>query len=133
MRSMLPVCALAAVLAACGGNPPGHTPPVVRGGARLINESEVQVSTAATAYDLIQQLRPRWLVVASGPTTLGREPEIMVYVNEMKMGGLQNLYDIDVNAIRRVAFMDANEATARFGINHSHGAIMVSLKVGAPR
>jgi hypothetical protein len=133
MRSILSLCALAAVLAACGANPPGNTTPASRGGARLINESEVEQSTAATAYDLIQQLRPRWLVVASGPTTLGREPEIMVYVNDMKVGGPQNLYDIDVNAIRRVSFMDANEATGRFGLNHSHGAIMVSLKVGAPR
>ena len=133
MRSSLVVPALAIALAACGANPPapGLAPPV-HGGARLIAEQEVANSTASSAFELIQQLRPRWLYVSSAPTTFGREPGIVVYVNEMRMGGLHRLREVDANAVRKVAFMDANEATGRFGLNHSHGAILVSLKVGAP-
>ncbi|HEX8394115.1 MAG TPA: hypothetical protein VF665_17360 [Longimicrobium sp.] len=133
MRSSLVVLAFGAALAACGGNPPSSGfAPAVHGGARLIAEQEVENSTASSAYELIQQLRPRWLYVSSGPTTFGREPGIVVYVNEMRLGGLQSLREVDANAIRKVAFMDPNEATGRFGLNHTHGAILVSLKVGAP-
>jgi len=93
---------------------------------------EVEASTAPSAYELIQQLRPRWLYITTGPTTFGVEPGIVVYVNDMRMGGLSNLRELDTNSIHHIAFMDPNEATGRFGLNHTHGAISVTLKVGAP-
>lgn len=132
MRSILAVLALGAALAACAGNPSSDSRPARHGGARLIAVEEVEASTASSAYDLIQQLRPRWLYVTTGPTTFGQEPGIVVYVNEMRMGGLANLRELDTNSIHHIAFMDANEATARFGLNHTHGAISVTLRVGAP-
>jgi hypothetical protein len=127
------------------GRPAAPPPP----GRTFISGSELRESTARHALELIQTARPEWLVVrgtqslretargsADGMTGqisyVPGDPTILVYLDGMRLGGVQTLADVPVSALREVAFLDAQGATLRFGGGHGHGAIVLSTRVEAP-
>lgn len=94
----------------------------------LISIEEIGASQTATAYDLIRQLRPHFLR-ASGPTSINLPsgPEtIVVYLDGTRMGGPEALQSIPTTDVKAVQFLNASQATTRFGTGHPHGAIVVT-------
>lgn len=116
-------------LAACSGGGESQAGRPSAWNPRLITEEEVAASTATDAFDLVQQLRPRWLVRNSA-LSIHADNDIMVYVNQQRLGGPQSLRQINPGLIREIRWLDANTATARFGLNHGHGAIQVITRAG---
>jgi len=115
--------ALALVLAGCAGGTPG-----AQGGPRfnpdLITRAEVDEAGPSSAYDLVQKLRPLWLR-KRGNTSFTQDTDVAVYLDGTKMGEREALRSVDTSVIERMEFLDARRATARFGIGHTAGAILV--------
>jgi hypothetical protein len=79
----------------------------------------------------VQSLRPRWLRISSPTTLTGRET-IKVYLDGSLLGGPEQLQQITTSSISSIRFLDANEATQRWGLDHGQGAIVVSTRRDRP-
>jgi hypothetical protein len=106
------------------------------GGRRsnVITAEEIASVTASNAYEVVQRLRSQWLVTRGVATT--RDPSvegtpsggIVVYLDGVRMGGVEALRDISVEQIRELRFIDAKDATTRYGTGHTSGVIEVYTK-----
>jgi hypothetical protein len=125
MRGLL-IVATSLVGAACGASrvDPGTGP---RGPSDLITFEEMrQRGQFSNLYDLVRELRPRWVRPQGPDTFMGAQGEVQVHMDGNHLGGvgvLRNLAAVGVTSIRWISPI---EAPARYGLNHSHGAIVVS-------
>lgn len=85
---------------------------------RLIGEDEVERASVATAYELVQGLRPQWLRSSD-------DARIMVYLDGRRLGPPETLQSIPRADVARVEYFDAVEAQQRWGTGHPEGAINV--------
>lgn len=93
----------------------------------MLNEAEITRAGARTAYEAIERLRPWYLSLTR---TRGASGERAVYVDGMRLGGLDALRGIPSASVREIRTLDSREATMRFGTGHSAGAIVVLTRVG---
>jgi hypothetical protein len=107
-----------------------------KGRANLITEEEIAFlgGTVPTAYGIVQRLRPGMLRVRSGNTSSSSDGnstmdaganEIMVYLDNQKLGGVRALEDITLSQIKEIKYLSASDATTLFGTGNSAGAIQV--------
>jgi hypothetical protein len=89
-----------------------------------IQRWELVESHATDAYDAIQRLRPAWLR-KRGQMSVTLASDIMVYMDNVQIGGTGALRSIPVTAVISMQFLDATSATQRWGTNHVHGAILI--------
>ena len=115
--------ALAAlVLAGCAAGSGGS------GGDRnIITEETLAAYSGQNAYEVIQRLRPAWLR-ARGMGMDSSTEGVMVYVDGAPLSGTDELRTWDVNQVQEIRYLDARDATTRFGTGHSNGAILVTTK-----
>lgn len=122
------VCSVAATVA-CGGATTSAARP---GGMRnddsaLLSEAEIARDGDRTVLETIQRLRPIYLSMARNRGSTG---ERVVYVDGVRVGTLEVLRGIRSSRVREVRWLDAREATIRFGTGHSAGAILIATKTG---
>ena len=99
----------------------------------LITTEEITQSSASNAYDLIQRLRPNYLrtrgAVHGAPSADGTNHleavDLVVYLNENRLGGTDELRHIVTSEIREIRYYSASDATTKWGTGHSAGAIQV--------
>ena len=92
--------------------------------ARLLGAEEIRTSSASNLYDVIRSQRPEWLI-KRGQTSINLEGDIVVYVDNVALGGPESLKSIDVQSVQSARFLNASEAQMRYGVGHMHGAIVV--------
>ena len=114
-----------ALLAGCTAT--GNRAP--RSSQDLLTRADLEASLQANAYEAIRQARPNWLRVR-GPNSIYANNPILVYVDGTRSGGVEALQSIPVMAIERMRYYDGTEAQARFGLNHTNGAIEVVTRRG---
>lgn len=124
--------------------PGGPVVPTAARGAHLGSE-EIRSSQARTAYELIYNLRMQWLVTRGANSvaesargeakgdfvikvTPGRE-KIIVYMDDVRLGGVNEMREIPADFLTWARFLNAQEATLRYGGGHAHGAIQLSTSV----
>jgi hypothetical protein len=116
-----------AIACATASNSPGQPGGRARGDSSVITEQEIVRGNARTAYQTIERLRPHFLSVSRAQGSTG---ERVVYVDGVRLGTVAVLHQIPSASIREVRYLDAREATIRFGTGHSAGAIVVATKTG---
>ena len=96
-----------------------------------ITFEELRTAPRTNAFDLVQTLRPRWLQVR-GPTSFeaSRESPVMIYVDGVRVGGPAQLRGIPVPGIEFLQYLNPTEASSRFGLDHTNGAILIVTRVG---
>jgi hypothetical protein len=92
--------------------------------ARVLTAEEIRASSASNMYDVIRSHRPEWLI-KRGQTSINMEGDIVVYVDNVALGGPESLRSIDVQSVQSARFLNASEAQMRYGVGHMHGAIVV--------
>ena len=92
--------------------------------ARLLGAEEIRTSSASNLYDVIRSFRPEWLI-KRGQTSINLEGDIVVYMDNVALGGPESLKSIDIHSVQSVRFLNASEAQMRYGNGHMHGAIVV--------
>jgi hypothetical protein len=100
-----------------------RTSPTTSIDKNVITAAEINDSYAATAYDAIDRLRPRFLLTNAD---LGPTAPRLVYLNGVVLtGGVNELRTIPANSVREIRFVRSiDAATAHLG-----GGIFVVSKV----
>ena len=102
---------------------------VKRGGSNLILESEIAASAAENALDIVQQLRPSMLRArAATGNPDGETGGVSVYVDNVRTGGTESLRNLTRFVIKEIRFLNAGDATQRFGTGNMSGAILVTTR-----
>jgi hypothetical protein len=115
------------VTAACASSPAQGPRTSGRRDARLLSAEEIRMSSGSNLYDVIRSYRPEWLV-KRGQTSINLEGDIVVYVDNVALGGPESLKSIDVQSVQSARFLTASEAQMRYGVGHMHGAIVVTTR-----
>lgn len=136
--------ALGGAILGRSGGAGGGTPRLVEnaGGSNVLTAEEIRQSPARNAYELIRNLRPRWLQTR-GTTSFGEagrgqsvgdqggvsvEPgqsSIKVYMNNTPMGDVNILRTLDVGSFTEIRYFDSAQATYKWGQGHFGGAIEI--------
>jgi len=118
------------LLAACGAasgsaRSPGEPAPARRSDVVTL-EDLAKTSASSSLSEALHALRPNWFL--KHPSTLrpDKEGDIVVYLDQSRLGGPESLRTIPVRGVTLVRHYSATEAEARFGLGHLHGAIPVS-------
>jgi hypothetical protein len=122
LRFVPALLALLVATGCSGGSQPGDTQPADR---ESLHPEEWSGRTFYSAADVVASLRPLWL------TKRGQDGEVQVYVDEVHLGGIEMLRSVRVASISLIRHLDGIQASARYGIGHSQGAILVSTRAAA--
>lgn len=92
----------------------------------VITAEEIREVDALTAFDAVERLRPAFLrrgrVNVDGDT----KSFPIVYLDDLKLGGIDELRRIRASQVARIEYLSAADATFRFGTGHSGGALLVT-------
>jgi len=100
---------------------------------RLIGRAEIEATPARNAEDLLRRVRPQLLLprpVRGRGLLVYATP--VVYVNDVRQGGLEILHHLPVHAILEINFLPAVDADRALIGLHPAGAIVVRTRP-APR
>ncbi len=82
-----------------------------------------------TAWDMIAHLRPEFLRTRGALSPRNPVPvRAEVYVDNMHFGNLESLKTLSAEQIVRVEYLNAGDATTRFGTGHMGGAILIQTR-----
>jgi hypothetical protein len=137
MRATHRLLSLALVLtaAACGGANSASTGTAAAGRAetqssRISFEEIQQRGQYSNLYDVVEHLRPRWLRSQGPDTFTGEQGQVQVHMNGNLLGSVDVLRRMSPVGVTSLEWVPPIQAAAQFGLNHSHGAIIVSTKPG---
>ncbi|AHG88090.1 hypothetical protein J421_0553 [Gemmatirosa kalamazoonensis] len=127
---------LAAVACASGGaKSPSSPAPQTEASSRsqrgartnTLTADEISNAHIPNVFDLVSSLRPRWLQTR-GVDSFQKPSEIQVYLGTTRMqGGVSALRELSSLGITKIEFVDGITASARWGLDHGAGAIVVSM------
>jgi hypothetical protein len=117
------------VTSACSHPASGRTG--ARGGD-VITAADIRKSAATNVYDLIAQLRYRWLQ-SRGPDSINMRPgDVMVRLDDNEIGTVQALRNLSPTGISSIQFVDGVSAAGRWGLGYAHGAVVISTRPPTP-
>jgi len=90
----------------------------------VLTQEDFGTASYRTAYAAVESLRPRWLR-SRGQGSFRGSSQVQVYVDDSRVGGVEQLRYIAISAVESMRYIDANAATARWGLDHEDGAIYV--------
>ncbi|MEO7367742.1 MAG: hypothetical protein ABIZ36_07280 [Gemmatimonadaceae bacterium] len=119
------------VMVGCGSAPmpvvvgaPGHRD--------TLFEAEIQTNRVPgmTVYDLVVHLRPEYLR-SRGSNSLRNTtpPTAVVYVDNVQFGSIETMRSMAADNIAQIHYMSASDATTRFGMDHTGGAILITSRI----
>ena len=97
----------------------------------IITAEEIAESSANTAYEVIQFLRPELLnrdvrrsitFETTGPV------EVWVYVNNARVGRKDSLAGISAANIAEIEYISGRDAGAKYGSDHAGGVFSITTK-----
>jgi hypothetical protein len=108
------------------------SPAAGAGGRAVITRAELLENSDRNAFEAVRRLRPSWLRYRGQSVLTGPEREgLRIYLNGAYYGDAQALSNLQVIDVEEMRFLDAREATLRYGTGHTVGAIVVSTRVRA--
>lgn len=95
----------------------------------LITQEEIAALDVNTAYEVIERLRPRWLRVRASRSH-NRPTEVVVLVDNLRLEGIQSLWDVDAPTIASIRWLDSAQAgqLPGLGSRHVEGAILIETR-----
>jgi hypothetical protein len=127
-----PVLVLLLALAPACSTPRSARSAAARGSADAITTSDIRATSATNVYDLIQQLRYRWLQRRGTDSINMRTGDVMVRMDDNELGTVQTLRNIPTIGISSIYFVDGVSAAGRWGLGYAHGAVVISTRPPAP-
>jgi hypothetical protein len=120
---LLCLTAILAAVTACASATSGNSG-ADRGDA--LSREQIGATRAPNAYDAVARLRPRWLMARSASTLQADGNPVLVYVDGHRMGQVQELRSLPIENISEIRYVDARDATTRYGTGHANGVIEVT-------
>jgi hypothetical protein len=131
MRLIL-MCAIMLAVTGCGGGGasgaglPDTAPRQIRGPADFISEAEINAGVYQNALEVVQNLRPN-MMRPRGSTSQGPVP-VVLFVDESRLGELSGMANIPASRVKEIRFINARDATTRWGTGYGSGVILVTTK-----
>ena len=92
----------------------------------VLSRTEWTGANVSTAFDAIEQLRPQFFRSRGETSILLRsQTQTSVYLDTIRLGGLEALRDVPISGIESIRYLSAGEATNRWGTNQTGGAIQL--------
>jgi hypothetical protein len=123
----------------CTGNATQTSSP--RAGRQPITADEIaRAGLNGNVYDVVYSLRRNWLntrglnsaneslhivVVQDSQVVADGEPQLVVYLDNLKLGTLNELKRLPIVGVTSIRYYDPAEANYLWGMGHTHGAIQV--------
>ncbi|MDB4883756.1 MAG: glycoside hydrolase family 43 [Gemmatimonadetes bacterium] len=85
-----------------------------------------------SVYEAVLALRSNWLSTR-GTDSFRAPSQVWVYLDNSRLGGVQSLTTVSTHGVVSVTHLSGLEATARWGIGHSAGAISIITWPGGER
>ena len=108
-----------------------RTTPAARTDRELITREQIEKNHFTTAYEAVESLHSNWLR-QKGTDSFTTPSEVVVYVNANRVGGIDALKNIAVQTIASIRHFDGLTASARWGVGHGQGVILVTTLVPVP-
>ena len=124
-RSAAPII-LAIVIASTGCGSAGSSTRS-RTDRSVITQEQIAQHHFTNAYEAVEALHSNWLITKVTDSFTAVSP-IRVYVNATFFGGVETLRTINPNTIRSIQHFDGGAATARWGLDHGQGVILVTTR-----
>jgi hypothetical protein len=86
---------------------------------------ELQADAAVDLFTLIQRRRPQWLQNRAPSTAQGRQQISVVLDGVRQQGSVEILRSMRAGDVEEVRFLNARDATTRYGTDMTAGAIEV--------
>ncbi len=84
-----------------------------------------------SAFEAVQRLRPRWLQTRGVSSPRSGSPDYArVFIDNAPSGGIQALHRLAVQDVDSMVFMNAGDATTRYGTGFNGGLIKVFTRGG---
>lgn len=99
--------------------------------SNVITEEEIAKASAGDAYDLIRILRPGWFRTRGAVSTREgdvNEGGVAYYVDGMRVASVEDVRLINLDRIKEIRFLNAVDATNRYGTGHPSGAVEITTK-----
>lgn len=131
-RLLLPLVCLSLLILPAGlrAQDSTHKAPKIKRNPDLISEQEIQAAPESwqTAFALVQQLRPGWLISHGQSSIMNETPKPQVYVGGIQRGDPSSLEDVPRASIKEIQHLRGIDAMQRYGTGHENGAILVILR-----
>jgi hypothetical protein len=92
--------------------------------AEQLTREEMLKEHFTNVYDAVASLRSSWLTVR-GPDSFGTPSQVWVYYDGNRLGGVEEMRSVSVASIAGVRHYTGTDATLRWGVGHSAGAIQI--------
>lgn len=118
------------LLAGCVKRPDTGAPPAPNRSA--ISRLQLEQQHYENAYEAVEALHSTWLS-ERGTDSFSNPTKVVVYMDNVRLGGVETLRTVSTRIIYSIAHLNGVEASARYGIGHGAGAIVVATyPIGAP-
>ena len=120
MRSLFRLLRAAFLIAAVGC----HVQQISPLDPERLSREEILEEHFTNVYDAVASLRSAWLTVR-GTDSFRQTSQIWVYYDENRLGGVDEMRSVLVNAVASLRHYNGVDATMRWGVGHSAGAIQI--------
>lgn len=127
MRRWLLAVGVLTFASACAPRAANNTPSTDRS---VLTRDEMDRGHYTNVYDAVAGLRRNWLQTR-GTDSANRPSEVRVYMDNVLLGGTDNLRNITPASVAFVRFYDGIAATTRWGTDHGAGVIFVSSRTAS--
>jgi hypothetical protein len=124
--TVLLTAAIAALTIGCSSNPAPASR--ARFDSSLITRQQILDGQFTNAFDAVKTLRGSWLNTVR-PESFRYPAVIQVYLDGVRLGDPSSLSTVQTLPIQYIRYYNAQDASARWGIDHGAGAIYISTKV----
>ena len=108
---------------ACGTG--GRVGSSTGGSYDAITRGQIEGMAERSAFMIVEQFRPRWLSIRTQATPVSGPVYANVFVNEVYFGPPELLDQISSAEIERIEYVNARDATIRYGTRYLGGIIRV--------
>lgn len=120
------VLALLVIFATACSSAPGPNQTARPASTNTITEAELERFAGQPLQQAIQRLRPQFLRTRGSGTITQGPNGVVVYLGTTRMGGVEVLNQIRTGDVSSVQYLSPSEATQRFGLDHTGGAIVLA-------
>jgi hypothetical protein len=92
----------------------------------LLTTEQIQSTKYNNLYDVVQALRSNWMNDRGQDSLNGPSSVVLVYLNDTKLGGVEELKAISPGEVTYIRHYDGITAAGRWGLDHGKGVIYVS-------
>lgn len=126
-RAFFATLLLSLALGACasGGGSGAGAP---RSSSSSISAEELQADASMDLFSLVQRRRPQWLTNRAPTTAQGRQQISVILDGVKQQGSVEILRSMRAGDVEEVRFLNARDATTRYGTDMMAGAIEVITK-----